>query len=379
MSDDFDRELALPELLSERLLADCGDSLAQLLEAPVALLDAAGRPLWGSDGPAFDRHPLVLELEPLGYLATPAAPARAVAGARLLAKLLMMRRRYLMAARLHTEVVNADFAERQLHEAALTTVEKNQRQTFQTEKLASVAQLAAGIAHEINNPAGFVRSNLNTLANYLAKVSLLRDRLAEAETAWRQLDLEFVVADGADLIRDCVTGVDRIGRIVADLKGFSNVDRPEQGLADINEGLRNACAIIENRKPPGVKLDIDAGKLPAIRCLPGHLNQVFLNILTNALQAVGETGAVHVESRLEENDGAASSIVVRIRDDGFGIDPAVLPRVFDPFFTTHDVGQGTGLGLTVAHDIVQAHGGRIDIESSPGRGTLVTIHLPARS
>lgn len=400
MSVAFDREFTLVDLLPPTLLARLAANLAQLLDAPLALLDAQGHLLWGETGPADTRHPLVLELEPLGYLVTAAAPQRTAAALRLFVELLMTRRRYLMASLLHTEVVAADHAELQRQASAVATateqlqdlsasidsrlreqtarVERSQRQIFQTEKLASVAQLAAGVAHEINNPVGFVRSNLNTLGNYLAKIALLRGRLAQAETAWGELDLEFVIADGSDLIHDCIAGLDRVTRIVADLKGFSNVDRPEETISDINEGLRAACTVIETRKPPGVELTLDAGELPAILCLPGHLNQAFLNVLTNAMQAVGEHGAIHVESRLLQ-DGAddARQIVVRIRDDGVGIAPKVLPRVFDPFFTTRDVGQGTGLGLTVARDVVEVHGGHLDIESTPGKGTLVTIRLPA--
>ena len=377
MNAVFDRELALAELLPPALLARLAANLAQLLDVPLALLDAGEKPLWGETGPADTRHPLVLELEPLGYLATAADPQRAAAAVRLLVEVLMTRRRYQMASMLHTEVVAADHAEMQRMDAQLATSEQRQRQVFQTEKLASVAQLAAGVAHEINNPVGFVRSNLNTLGNYLAKIALLRERLAQAETAWNDLDLEFVIEDGTDLIRDCVSGLDRVARIVADLKGFSNVDRPEESIVDINEGLRAACAVIETGKPPGVQLILDAGELPAILCLPGHINQVFLNVLTNARQAVGEHGTIRIESRLGQDGAGTQQVVVCIRDDGPGIPPDVLPRVFDPFFTTRDVGQGTGLGLTVARDIVQVHGGRLDIESPAGQGTLVTIRLPA--
>lgn len=259
--------------------------------------------------------------------------------------------------------------------ARAAEAEERYRLLYQAEKLASVAQLAAGVAHEMNNPIGFVRSNLTTLGKYLAQVAALKDRLDEAPVAWRDLDLDFVVADAAELIGDCIAGLDRVARIVEDLKGFSNVNRPDEEMADINEGLRAVCAVIESQRPPGVTLSIDAGELPRLLCLPGHLNQAFLNVLKNALQAVGEAGEIHVESRRESEDGV-EAIVVRIRDNGVGIYPRDLPKVFDPFYTTRPVGQGTGLGLTVARDIVQVHNGTLALDSAPGRGTLVTIRLP---
>jgi len=399
MSGDFDREFALADLLPATLLTSYCKNLATLLDAPLALLDARQQPLWGEVPAESRRYPLVLELEPLGYLSTAADPARVTSAARLLVEYLMARRRYLMASALHTEVVAADFAEMRRQQEALQNVEgqlqnlsasldqrvkeetsavaQTQRQLYQSEKLASVAQLAAGVAHEINNPLGFVRSNLHTLGNYLEKINLLAERLGDAEAAWQQLDLEFVIHDGADLVNDCVTGLDRIARIVADLKGLSNIDRPEQTLLDINDGLHDACAVIDTRKPPGVTMAIDAGTLPQILCRPGYLNQVFMHVLTNALQAVGDSGKIDIQTRHELDSAGVGQIVIRIRDDGCGIEAANLPRIFDPFFTTRDVGQGTGLGLTVARDIVQAHNGTISVASSPGRGALVTIRLPA--
>lgn len=400
MNAAFDREFALGELLPPPLLDRLGTAVAAALDAPCAVVDAGGEPAWGDAaalGTSAARYPLAGELEPLAYFATAAPAAGAAGAARLLDEYLALRRRYLMASFLHTETTSADYAELQRRNEALAASEtryrelseqleervqvqaaeldERQRQLYQAERLASVAQLAAGVAHEMNNPLGFVRSNLTTLGKYLSKVAALKARLDDAPAGWHELDLDFVVEDGADLLKDCIDGIDRAARIVADLKGFSNVDRPEEAMADINDGLRAACAVIESKRPPGVALVLDTGELPLLLCLPGHLNQVFLNILTNALQAVGDAGEIRVESRCEAHDGD-QMIVVRIRDNGIGIEARDLAKVFDPFYTTRPVGQGTGLGLTVARDIVQVHNGTLTLDSAPGQGTLATIRLP---
>lgn len=250
-------------------------------------------------------------------------------------------------------------------------IDQRLRQTYQAEKLAAVARLAAGLAHEMNNPIGFMRSNLATLGQYLERVAVLRGRLADAPAAWQELDLDFVTDDGRELVRDCIGGADRIARLVSDLQGFSNVNRPDEQMADINDCLRAAVRLIEPGKLPGIRLDLDLQPLPQLLCLPGHLNQVFFNIMENALQASGDDGQVTVASGVE-----AEAVVVRIRDCGSGIAPDDLALVFEPFFTTQPVGDGSGLGLTVARDIVQAHDGDIGIDSLPGRGTTVTIRLP---
>jgi signal transduction histidine kinase len=299
-----------------------------------------------------------------------------------------------MVSELHLEAIAADFEKLKIEHLSVqesearckalaaeleqrvkeqvAILEERQRQLYQAEKLASVGQLAAGVAHEINNPIGFIHSNLTTFADYLDKFAQLRSRLDEARRAWADLDLDFVLADGRELVADSTAGADRIARIVHDLRGFSNIDRPEEEMVDVNDSLRAACAVIVGQKPAGVALRLDLQAVPPLLCLPGLLNQVFLNLLINALQAVGRQGEIRVGSHLE-----GTHIVITIGDNGEGIAADVLPRVFEPFFTTRDVGQGTGLGLTVARDVVQVHGGSIELESAIGRGTTVRIDLPS--
>jgi len=358
-----DRPWHLAELLPATELERLGPLLETLLGGPVALTDAEGTALWGQAPAGAAREALVLEQTTVGYLAA-ADAGRLPAAARFLEMLLLAQAdRQGLTERLETQV-----------QLRVDRLEQLRRQIYQAEKLASVGQLAAGVAHEINNPISFVRSNLSTFGGYLDKLRALRSRLAEGEAAWRDLDLDFVLGDSADLIQECIGGLDRVTRIVHDLKGFSNVDRPEEQLADLNENLRQVAVAAEGQRPPGVVLHLDLAGLPRLMCLPGHLNQVFLNLLNNSMQAIadkGGTGTVTLASR-----AVAGGIEVRVMDDGVGMTAAQQARIFEPFFTTRPVGQGTGLGLTVARDIVHAHGGSIRVDSQPGQGTTVTVFLP---
>jgi signal transduction histidine kinase len=391
---DSCREVRLDELLPAKTLATIGPALTELLGESAAVLDASGKALWGrAPSSAAANSALTIELEPIGQITATTTATRGAAAAQLVLEILRARARYLMVSELHLDAVAADFEKLKAEHLALQesearykslaaeleqrvqqqveTLEERQRQLYQAEKLASVGQLAAGVAHEINNPIGFIHSNLKTFGDYLDKFARLRDRLDEARRAWADLDLDFVLTDGRELVADSMAGSDRIARIVKDLRGFSNIDRPQEEMVDVNDSLRSACAVVAGQKPAGVTLTVDLQPVPPLLCLPGLLNQVFLNLLINALQAVGSQGAIRVSSSAEEG-----RIVICIADDGTGIEAEALPHVFEPFFTTRDVGQGTGLGLTVARDVVQVHGGSIELDSTVGRGTTVRINLP---
>lgn len=399
--NDFDQELTLSALLPTKEVERLCSSLAMLLDSPVALLDLHGDVLGGDRGlPAATRIDLVLELEPIGYLLAPQADAVACgAAASLIRQVLVARARYLMASGLHIASTQADYEELQRQNSALKeseakykglaaelearvaaqikVIDERQRQLYQAERLASVGQLAAGVAHEINNPIGFIRSNLSTARKYLEKLAGLAapvKALPGGTAAWETADMDFTLDDFADLLQDSIAGVDRVARIVNDLKGFSNVDKPQEGFVDINELLTGACNMAEKRLVPGAALIRDLGPLISFLCLPGQLSQAFLAVLNNAVQAIadkGPAGEVRVSSRAEGQQS-----VIRIQDNGSGIDPVSLPRIFDPFFTTRPVGQGTGLGLTVARDILRIHNGEIVVDSTPARGTTVTLSLP---
>ncbi len=397
----FDHEWQLDELLDEKGLEKVGPALAALLGGDVAILDAAGKVAWGVLGAAARREPLVLELEPVGFLASATAARPALTGARfLLETLLRIQARYKMASSLHLEAVAEDFESLRREHARLqdsearykalagelearvaaqvAQLEERQQMLYQAEKLASVGQLAAGVAHEINNPLGFVRSNLSTFERYLAAVQQLKARLQEGEAAWAALDLDFVLEDAIDLLGDSTQGLDRIARIVSDLKSFSNVDGADVVLADVNDCLRHAASVMEGRLPAGVRLHLDLQPLPRFVCLPGHLNQIFLSLMQNASQAIvdaGREGEIGVASE-QCSEGERNGVRVRISDNGVGMTPEHMARAFEPFYTTRPVGAGAGLGLSTARNIVQAHSGEISLQSQPDIGTTVTLFIP---
>lgn len=398
MSDAaFDREWSLTELLDAATLERIGPGLAELLGGDVAVLDAEERLLWGRLDPAARREALILELEPVGWLASHSAGPSALRGCRtLLLALLRAQIRFRMASSLHLEAVAADFDSlkreharlldsearfRKLSEeldarvkAQVAQLEERQQMLYQAEKLASVGQLAAGMAHEINNPLGFVRSNLASFQGYLDKFAQLKEGLADAGAAWQRLDLDFILADGRDLLADSADGLERIARIVADLKSFSNVDRATEEYADLNACLRHAASVIEGQLPAGVDLRLDLQAVPKLVCLPGHLNQLFFNLLRNAVQAVADAGR---PGQVTISSGAdAQGITVRIADDGVGMTAEQLEHAFEPFYTTRPVGAGAGLGLSTARNIVLAHSGRIELASRPAAGTTVTLFFP---
>ena len=398
-ADDFSRELGLRDLLpkgeADRLVA----ALRLILGDAVALVEASGDSLAGQSGLHDDQPvPLVIEIEPIGYLFAPAAPAtlRGACGS-LIHQVLLARRRYLLASAVHVHAIHDDYEQLQQQNAALLAseakykalsesleqrvaeqtrlIDERQRQLYQAERLASVGQLAAGVAHEINNPIGFVRSNLSTAQKYLDRIESLGVMLkTQAPSPWQEADMDFLLTDFRELLDESVGGVDRVTRIVSDLKGFSSVDKPQEEVVDINELVANVCAMAERNLPAGSRLTRSLGESKPLLSLPGHLSQAFLAVIQNAIQAIqprGSDGEVSVASHF-----AASAMFITIRDNGCGIPVALLPRVFDPFFTTRSVGQGTGLGLTVARDIVRAHGGDIVVESAPDQGTTVTIKVP---
>ena len=395
----FDREFGLAELLGGIPRVKLQKALVLMLGGALRLLDVGGAVLMGAAEAVSGarRAPLTLELEPIGYLECVCADEARLQSAILMLELLLRGvARYKMAAGLHLEAVQADYETLSRKHAALEesearykalsgqleqrvqeqvqVIEDTSRQLYQAEKLASVGRLAAGVAHEINNPIGFVRSNLSTSQTYVAKLAALQQAVKSGQPVtqrWHELGMDSMLDDFADLLRESVAGVDRVARIVSDLKGFSNVDHGEEEMADLNLSLGQACSVIEGQLPPGVTLAREFGEIPRILCLPGYLNQAFLNLLENAVQAVERGGEVNVRS--EQTDG---EICIRISDNGCGIAADVLPRIFDPFFTTRDVGQGTGLGLAVVRDIVQLHGGRVEVASHEGAGTSFTIHLP---
>lgn len=263
-------------------------------------------------------------------------------------------------------------------------LQETQQYLMQSEKLAAVGQLAAGMAHEINNPIGFVASNLGTLSRYQETLSSLLARYRQLEAgldeaartgiaAQRQAaDLDFLLEDSQALLRESRDGMERVRKIVQDLRDFSRVDSAKEWQwLDLNHSMDTTLALLGERLTEGVSIRREYGALPEVECHSADLNQVFLNLLNNALQAVHGNGNITLRSGLE-----GEQAWVEIEDSGEGIADDVLPRIFDPFFTTRPVGQGAGLGLSMAYGIIQKHGGQISVRSQLGTGSVFRVTLP---
>jgi len=261
-----------------------------------------------------------------------------------------------------------------------------QAQLLQSEKMASIGQLASGVAHEINNPIGYVHSNLGTLQEYTRNLFTLLegyDRhfresgappIAQRELAElrQRFDVDFVVQDLPQLLAESREGIERVKKIVQDLKDFSHAGQADEWvLADLHKGLDSTLNIVWNELKYKAEVHKHYAELPLVECLPMQINQVFMNILVNAGHAIRDRGTITLSSGVDED-----TVWIAIADDGGGIPEAVLQKIFDPFFTTKPVGQGTGLGLSLSYGIVKKHHGRIEVKSKPGEGSEFRIVLP---
>jgi len=262
-------------------------------------------------------------------------------------------------------------------------LEDSQEQVIQQEKMAAIGQLAAGVAHEINNPTGYIGSNLNTLHKYIQKIddffsaqteailSLGEEKTAELKTLRKKMKIDFIVDDIKDLVSESLEGIDRTKDIVMGLKNISRKDQDVQSMADINECLESTLKVIWNELKYKTTVEKEYGDLPKTKCFPQQLSQVFMNLLVNAGHAIEEKGTISIKTRMEDD-----SIFVSISDTGCGIAPENLEKIFEAFFTTKEIGQGTGLGMSIASEIIQKHNGEIDVESKVGQGTKFTIKIP---
>lgn len=289
------------------------------------------------------------------------------------------------------EKVEADLRENRARlEDANWRLQENQTQLVQSEKMAGLGQLAAGIAHEVNNPLGYVISNLSTFSTYVEGIKdvlkqyavlagtardlgegKLAPSLRDVEASAEQCNLPYILGDISALVSETKEGADRVKDIVQRLKVFARADDANMESFNVNDSLDMALKLVWSEIKYKCRVTKNLGPVPTIHGYPGQLCQVFMNLLLNAAQAIGETGDIFVESGTQEN-----GVRVLIRDNGCGIKPEHLPMIFTPFFTTKPQGKGTGLGMSISYGIIKKHRGEISVASEIGHGTTFTVFLP---
>jgi signal transduction histidine kinase len=283
----------------------------------------------------------------------------------------------------------------------LTDLQQAQAQLIQAEKMSSLGQLVAGIAHEINNPVNFIHGNLDYLrksTESLLNFVLLHQKhypnpVSEIQTAAKDIDLEFLQSDLPKLLDSMRTGTDRICQIVLSLRSFSRMDEADFKTVDIHEGIDSTLLILQHRLKsksniPQIKVIRNYGSLPMVECYPGQLNQVFMNILANAIDVLEE---VSTQQTYPEINSRANCITIKtsvvdsdwvtisIADNGPGIPASIQQQIFNPFFTTKAVGKGTGMGMAISYQIItEKHGGKLDCFSTPGEGAEFVLQIPVR-
>lgn len=275
--------------------------------------------------------------------------------------------------------------ERAEQQALIRKLEEAHNQLLQSEKMASIGQLAAGVAHEINNPIGFVGSNMGTLRGYVSSLlAILADyENIEAELSGdarmrlrelkQQLDIDYLREDAMTLLDESADGIRRVKQIVQDLKDFSHVDEAQWQWSNLHKGLDSTLNIVHNEIKYVAEVVKEYGDIPEVECLASQINQVFMNLLVNAGHAMQQRrGRIIIRTGMASND----SVFVEISDEGCGIPEENLRRIFDPFFTTKPVGKGTGLGLSLSYGIIKKHAGQLEVNSTVNVGTTFRIKLP---
>jgi two-component system NtrC family sensor kinase len=305
------------------------------------------------------------------------------------------REREILAVSL--EAVNAELED--MNKNLQQKVKEQTALLVQSEKMSSLGVLAAGVAHEINNPISFVHGNLDAIRKYSASIKKLLQKyrsleesvvrqggdeiqplIAEINEFKARHKIDFILEDIVSLADESLDGTRRVRDIVRELRGFSHVDDTVPERTDLNETIEKTLNMIASELKPKTSIAKAYGTLPPVTCYPQKLAQVFLNVLMNAAQAVGDNGVINIATRqlMPAKERESSKVEIRITDNGHGIPDSEIPKVFDPFFTTKPVGEGTGLGLSISYDIVKSHGGEMLIDSPENEGTMVRIILPLK-
>ena len=415
-----------PYYANRSLSSDEEASLRRILSR--AQIDRIKR--FGSSPNEITIFPLIHEVETIGYLLLryektgdrrpyPIIPLGSLI-IKFLNHLVVSKYTRLLTAGLHGRVMEYSYAQlkqkaallekseqkyRLLSESLEKEVEKKtekikqtQAKLMQQEKLVAIGRLAAGVAHEINNPLGFIRSNIGILGEYITDLCELAEEYNSFERAFyasknvyptikeidqifkkinavkKDIDLDFILCDKTNIVSESKEGANRIKKIISDLKEFASIDQPGKTKADINACIDSALNILANVFEGKAEIVKDYSELPMITCYRQKMNQVFMNLLLNAADAIKDKGTITIATR--PNKSNKHCVEISIADTGVGIPPENLNCVFEPFFTTKDIGSGIGLGLSTSYDIIKSHGGILNVESQSGQGSVFTIKLP---
>ncbi len=263
-------------------------------------------------------------------------------------------------------------------------LKESQARIIQQEKMASIGQLAAGVAHEINNPMGYITSNLNSLWKYAEKLAQFieiqeqaiekcsdEDTKKSIADLKRQIKLAFVMKDFRELIAESLEGSKRVSKIVQDLKSFSRAEGNDAISADLNECIQSTLNVVRNEIKYVAELDLSLGDIPLVVCRPQQISQVVMNLLVNAAHSISGKGLISLATTQVDH-----TVEISVADTGCGISPENMEKIFEPFFTTKEAGKGTGLGLAISSDIVRKHGGELLVKSEVGKGTTFIVRLP---
>ncbi|MDD2319883.1 MAG: ATP-binding protein [Geobacteraceae bacterium] len=411
-------EKRLIDILSEEDVLPLLSTAIEGGAAEATILDESGAVLWhrgtrtGDDVPACFL-PIRLEGEDIGQIrltreGNKSLPVETLAAIlqHSLQTILLCRLKRIFTNQVHSKVVNLSYEELLEKNRLLTLSEKKYRdlsatlekkvdertqelnaahlRLIQQEKMTAIGQLAAGIAHEINNPLGYIISNLTTLKSYAEKLLLLAEkyrsedgcppgRKESVDSFWSELKFDYVCGDLIPLVTQSIAGAIRVKKIVSDLKGFAHMEEGSTSAVNLNEEIERTLRVLAHDIPHNTRIVREYGDIPTFVCNPGLFCQVFLNILRNSVQARTEDLQLHIRT-----EASSRGTLLIFSDNGPGIPREISARIFEPFFTTKDIGNGTGLGLTVAYDIVKGAGGTIEVSCPETGGTTFSIVLPSQ-